>query len=176
MLVDVDLTTVPFDPAGLMRTLADGGVEFVVIGGVAALLQGATVDTRDMDVAVREVQDNFDALATALRSINGRLLIGLNWETGMAQVIDLPIAASTFWDSRPTRLLTDHGVLDIVYEAAAIGGFPAWESRADVLEISAVAVKVACLDDLIASKSAAGRDKDLRALPFLRHVKEQRER
>ena len=38
------------DFAGLLRVLNESGVEFIVIGGVAAAIHGAIRTTRDLDV------------------------------------------------------------------------------------------------------------------------------
>ena len=34
----------------VLRTLTDHGVEFIVVGGVAAVLRGAPINTFDLDV------------------------------------------------------------------------------------------------------------------------------
>jgi hypothetical protein len=43
-----------FDPAVLLRRLTDAGVDFVVIGGLAATMHGASLLTADLDILSRQ--------------------------------------------------------------------------------------------------------------------------
>ncbi len=51
------------DLAALLRALVAGGVEFVVVGGVAAVLHGAPITTRDLDIVPSRDRDNVERLA-----------------------------------------------------------------------------------------------------------------
>ncbi len=49
-----------------------------------------------------------------------------------------------------------------------------WHERAGEVEIAdGLTVRVASLDDVISSKRAAGRDKDLHALPYLESLRDE---
>jgi hypothetical protein len=39
-----------------LRALREGGVEFAVVGGIAAVLNGAPVNTFDLDIETRRMQ------------------------------------------------------------------------------------------------------------------------
>lgn len=39
-----------FDPAAIIRVLVEHKVEFIVVGGIAATLNGAIIATQDLDV------------------------------------------------------------------------------------------------------------------------------
>src|SRR5207237_7411700 len=62
-----------FDPSRALEILHRHGVQFVVIGGVAAALHGSSRLTFDLDVCYARDQPNLRALATALRAMNARL-------------------------------------------------------------------------------------------------------
>ena len=54
------------DFAGLIRALADGGVECILIGGVAATIHGSARLTRDVDVVHARSDANIERRAAAL--------------------------------------------------------------------------------------------------------------
>ena len=162
-----------FDPEGIFAVLAAHDVDYVLIGGLAAVLRGAAVDTIDVDVAVADEEVNLDRAATALRELQARLLVSLDPDGLHATIVDLDITAQTLRDVRPTRLWTRCGIVDLVHDAAAVGGHDGWVGRADEVDLGDVVVVVASLEDLIASKRAADRPKDRRALPFLEEALRQ---
>ncbi len=43
----------PFQPEEILRVLDHHGVEYVVIGGVAAMLHGSILSTSDLDISSR---------------------------------------------------------------------------------------------------------------------------
>ncbi len=52
----------------VVSALSIGKVEFIVVGGVSAVLQGAPIVTRDLDLCYRRGSDNLSRLAAALSS------------------------------------------------------------------------------------------------------------
>jgi len=64
---------VPFDPQEIIARLVGEGVDFVIIGVVAATLQGAELPTLDLDITYGHSRENLERLAASLRSINVRL-------------------------------------------------------------------------------------------------------
>jgi len=144
------------DPERLLRSLVDHEVEFCVIGAVAAWLQGNPSVTIDLDVMPRRDLDNADRLAAALNSLNAR-----PGDTEPAS--ELEGADFLGWQSQ--HFDTDAGPLDVVPQAAAIGGY---EDVATVeLALGDLSVRVITIDEVIASKEKLGRPKDTAALPAL---------
>ncbi len=64
-----------FSPERLVEALHRHGVEYLVVGGVAARAYGASRETKDFDCLVRRARDNLDRLAAAMRELNARLRI-----------------------------------------------------------------------------------------------------
>jgi hypothetical protein len=150
-----------FDPEGLIRALVDHGVDFVVIGLLAAWLQGNPTVTLDLDVMPRRDLDNADRLADALNSLGVR-------SRGSDGRLDLEGADFLGWQSQ--HFDTDAGPIDVVPLATAIGGF---EDVATLeVEIAGIPVRVVPIDDVIASKERLGRPKDLAAMPALYATRE----
>jgi len=56
------------DFKALLRALADGGVEFILVGSVAATVHGSSRLTVDVDVVYRRTQDNIERLVLTLTS------------------------------------------------------------------------------------------------------------
>ncbi|MCG2830387.1 MAG: hypothetical protein L6302_04990, partial [Desulfobacteraceae bacterium] len=51
-----------FDLSTLLKGLNEAGVEFVLVGGVAAVAQGAPVTTFDLDIVHRQTDENIGKL------------------------------------------------------------------------------------------------------------------
>jgi len=150
-----------FDPERLLRTLVEHEVAFNVVGAVAAWLQGSPAATLDLDVMPRRDIDNADRLATALNSLGAR-------RPGESSPAELDGGDFLGWQAQ--RFETDAGPLDVVPQAAAIGGY---EDVATVeLLLGDLAVRAITLDQVIASKEKLGRPKDTAALPALYAARE----
>lgn len=158
-----------FDPRSICRALNDEGVSFVVVGGFAAVLHGSPLPTSDIDVVPRRDPANLDRLARALTSLGAQLRTA-------AGPVPTTIDAG-FLDAMPlmVNLCTDHGDLDLTFAPTGPRqDFDAWDADAGVVEIAAgLSIRVASLDGVIDSKRAAGRDKDLRALPYLESLRDE---
>ena len=64
-------------PEGILETLAHHGVDYVVIGGVAAILQGVALPrTLDLDVAASHGKTNLRRLSAALEEMGAKLRLG----------------------------------------------------------------------------------------------------
>src|SRR5450432_1703576 len=57
----------------VLEALTQAGVEFIVVGGVSAVLQGVPVVTQDLDLCYRRTPENVRRLASALRSFHPKL-------------------------------------------------------------------------------------------------------
>lgn len=171
-LTPVRLDDVPFSPERIMTTLAHHAVDFVVIGGVAALLSGYFRGTQDLDTTARATEDNLERLCVALRDMDARLLVEVNAREHAT--LDVDITPRTFIDMTSVHLLTIHGVLDVVLRPDGIEDFDVWLVGSEdlYLEDGAV-VRYASLDDVITSKAASGRAKDIERLPELRALRDR---
>jgi hypothetical protein len=56
--------------AEILATLVRERVEFIVVGGAAAVLQGAPITTQDIDIVHRRTPDNAERLAAALELLD----------------------------------------------------------------------------------------------------------
>ncbi len=65
----------PLDVERILGTLAGHGVEFILVGGVAAIAHGASRLTLDLDCIALRTYQNLDRLAEAMRELNARLRV-----------------------------------------------------------------------------------------------------
>jgi predicted nucleotidyltransferase len=144
----------------LLTGLLDGGVAFVVVGGAAATAHGSAIPTFDLDICYARDRANLERLARTVAAWHPKL---------RGAPPDIPF----LWDAETLRrglnftLATDLGPLDLLGEVAGVGGYEHARPRAAEVRVFGVSCAVLSLHDLIAAKRAAGRTKDLAALPEL---------
>lgn len=161
----VSLFPAELDVERIVTVLLRNQVRFVVIGDCAALLHGLARATQDLDVVPDLEKSNRGRLATALNELGARLRVP------GAEPVDFQWGADGFDQFTTITTRTDAGDLDICLRPDAPGGrtfrYGDLRPRAVTISIPPV-VPVAALEDVIASKEASGRPKDLGALPELR--------
>ena len=150
----------------LFRALDRAGVEHVVVGGVAAILEGAPIATLDLDIVYRLDEDNLQRLVTLLEELDARYRdpAGRDIRPTMERL-----------KSHEVNLLeTSLGPLDALQR---IGAGWSWEEligRSHLLEVADLEVRVLELSAIIESKIATNREKDRAMLPVLRRTLEQK--
>ncbi len=147
-----------FELDRLLRTLVAHGVELVIVGGVAAALQGAPIVTQDVDVLYRLDDGNVERLMRALTELGA---------VARGDPRRLPFDESHLRSTGHKLAMTNAGPLDVL---GSINDGLLYEDligSADVLEVAGVLVNVLSLERLISLKRELGRPKDLAALPVL---------
>jgi hypothetical protein len=147
---------------GLLRVLLRHEVEFFVVGGVAAQLEGAPILTFDLDVLYDKAPGNLDRLLAALQEIKARYRdpAGRHIEPDTEKLATL----------RMHLLLTELGPLDVL---GTIGNGLTYRdlvSRTIAFELGEARVLVLELAAVIETKEHANRDKDRAVLPVLRQT------
>jgi hypothetical protein len=157
------------DPLETLRALERHGVRYVLIGAAAARIAGAPVVTEDLDVTPATDHENLERLAAALRELGARLRSSAELE-GVA----FPVDAEMLTTADMWTLTTSAGDLDVCFMPSGTRGYDDLRREASRQRLGrGLTVLVASLRDVIRSKEAAGRDKDLAQLPLLRRTLEQ---
>jgi hypothetical protein len=150
-----------FDPLRILRVLAECQVRGVVIGGLAAWLQGAPVVTTDLDLVFDPDPENLRRLVEAL----GRL--GAIYRDPAGRRIEPEVSRLAARTGGGHHLLrTEAGELDLLREAAGFD-YAALLPGSVELELEGVRARFATLATVIELKSRAARPKDHAALPML---------
>jgi len=158
-----------FDPVRMLSVLAEERVQFVLIGGMAAILHGDVGVTVDLDVVPDSDAANLERLARALRTLGARIRT-----EGEPEGLAFDCSAQFFANLSPDSIVnmtTEAGDLDVTFRPSGTRGFP--DLQRDAIEIEAATrlhIRVASLPDIIRSKEAAAREKDRIALPRLRRL------
>lgn len=152
------------DAAAIIDVLNRHGVRYVVIGAFAAIAQRAPIPvTSDIDLTPESSKENMSRLSAALKELGARIRAG-GVDEGLPFDHDgRSLAASSVWN-----LICPHGEFAISLVPSGIaGGYQELAIRAHAMKVDGVDVMVADLSDVIRSKEAAGRPKDLQVLPTL---------
>jgi len=152
----------------LLRSLVEADIEFVLIGGVAAVLRGSEILTRDIDVVHTTTDENLARLAQVLTDLDARLR--------GAEEVDVTIDVPFLRSAERFTFATSLGPLDLLVAPDGTDGYADLVRTADEVAIGDVRVLVASIDDLIRMKEAAGRPKDRYALELLEVLREDRDR
>ncbi|MEX1009387.1 MAG: hypothetical protein WD271_16330 [Acidimicrobiia bacterium] len=151
--------------ASLAECLNRHDVAYVIVGGAASQLHGAPVArTRDADVVPARDAKNLDRLSRALREIDARLWVGPDEPAGIAITLDRTTLAAI---DGFLNLVTRYGPVDITFVPDGTGGYSDLVASAVTVRLLDVDVRIAALEDVIRSKEAAGREKDIAVLPDL---------
>jgi hypothetical protein len=149
----------PLDAEGILRALADHGVDYVIIGGLAVQTHGHVRTTVDIDVLPRPDPANMARLADALNALDARIL---NEGSEDLRIDAKMLPRVTLW-----QFTTRHGGIDVVHDAPGAPPFDDLRKRALEIRLGDLRLSVASRDDLINMKRASGRPVDLEDIAAL---------
>ena len=159
----------PLDPQRILNTLARHNVQYVLIGALAARLQGFPRATYDADITPAKDRDNLQRLAAALRELGARIYTEQIPE-GLAFDCSAPmLARADMWN-----LITDAGRLDLAFKPSGTEGYDDLARHAVRFTIYDHDVRAARLEDIIRSKEAAGRPQDRQDVEVMREMLKRR--
>ena len=143
-----------FDLAGLLRSLVDGDVRFILIGGVAVAAHQVVRSTEDVDIVPDSDPDNLMRLGNVLVTLDARIL-------GDPQREIDPTVRQALSRGRNLTLSTRLGDLDVVQRAPGMPGYAQLAAGAWETAIFDVPLRVCSREDLIAMKRARASPRDL---------------
>ena len=153
--------------ADLLKVLASGGVDFIVVGGVAAAAHGSPRSTQDVDVVYSRSAPNLQRLTQALGPRHPYL-------RGAPPGLPFRLDVETLQAGLNFTLITDLGWLDLLGEIVGGGRYEDLVSHAIAVEAFGIHCQVLDLDTLIHTKKMAGRPKDLEAIAELEALRDRR--
>jgi predicted nucleotidyltransferase len=142
-----------FDPVPVLEAFARGGIDFVVIGGVAGGVHGSAYGTYDVDLAYARDRGNLERIAEVLRNLDAHL-------RGAPADLPFQLDALSLEAGGNFTFATSMGSIDLLAYATGAPPYEELRRRATVIDIGGHPVRVASLDHLIAMKESTGRTKD----------------
>lgn len=142
-----------FRPTLLIGALVRAEVDFVVIGGVAVVVQASPRFTRDLDISYATDTANLERLGTLLVALDAKL-------RGVEEDVPFTPDARTLRHTQMLTLTTRDGDLDLLVDPPGSPGYPALRRHADLVDLDGDSVPIASLEDLIEMKRATGRPQD----------------
>lgn len=153
----------------LLEALVTAGVEFIIIGGMAATAHGSAHVTVDLDLVYRRTLENIARLAAALQPLQPYL-------RGAPPGLPFRFDADTIKRGLNFTLVTSAGDLDAMGEAAGGGTYEALLPRSELRSIFGFDVRFVDLEMLLHLKRAAGRPKDLERIAELEALRDERKK
>jgi hypothetical protein len=152
----------PTDPLALLDALNTGGVEYIVIGGAAAVLHGAPVTTQDLDIVHSLSGENVARLERVLHAIHATIR-----EPGSRRLVP---TATLLLGGGQLRLITDFGPLDLLGRLHDGRSYAELIGRSEEIGDAQRRVRVVDLPTLIEIKGGTGRRRDRIVLPILEEL------
>ncbi len=157
------------DFSALLVALHDARVEFLVVGGLAAVLNGTPVHTYDVDVVHRRTAENVDRLIPVLEALDAVYRVQPERR--------LRPARTALMSGGHQNLITMYGPLDLLGTIGTDLGYEELLQRSvEMLIVEGVRVRILNLETLIEVKEQLNGEKDRAMLPILRRTLEANRR
>ena len=158
------------DADTILRTLAEHGVEFVVIGGLAVAAHGFPRATKGVDVVPAPERENRRRLHPALRALGAERI---EIDDFRPNELPVPLAPEGLDEGGNWALRTRAGRVDVLQWVPGIAGYADLHARALEVEVPGH-VLFAGYGELVEMKRAAERPQDERDLEELRAIRGER--
>jgi hypothetical protein len=159
----------PLDLRELLTVLAEHGVDYLVIGGVAAQVHGRRRTTRDLDVTPAPDPENLERLAAALSALDAH-------PAGLGTAAPAPTAEQLRIAPIVPPLSTRHGELHILNTVPGASPYAEMRARALTTDLDGIPVSIVGVDDLIRMKQTTGRPGDIEDIEAITSVERSESR
>jgi hypothetical protein len=149
----------------LLKILLSHKLDFLIVGGFAAVVHGSSHVTKDLDITMLMTQENIDSLRFALKDLKPYHRMNPSQKLSFLEEPKRVAGIKNIY------LETNAGILDIVALDNELGSFAELKSRAMKVSLFDYDCMVLSLDDLIYVKERMSRPKDLIVLDELYALK-----
>lgn len=157
------------DFRGLIRALSQGSVEFIIVGGAAAIGHGSSRLTSDLDIVYRRTEGNISRLVQALAPLKPYL-------RGAPPGLPFHWGEETIRRGLNFTLVTTLGAIDLLGEITGGGSFEDIKPHSITLDLHETNCLCLGIEWLIKVKRAVGRPKDFEVIAELEAILEERRR
>lgn len=157
------------DLDALLAELAAAQIEFIVVGGAAAVLQGVPITTLDLDIVHRRTPENVARLLDVLLRLDATMRYDLA-NRGLRPTAEMLAGRGQ------VNLSTTLGPIDPLCELGEGQGYDELLPHTEVLHDEGLSLQVLDLPTLVEVKTKCGRPKDRVVLPILIATIEERQK
>lgn len=151
------------DFAKLIKCLCEAKIDFIVVGGAAAIAHGASRMTQDLDIVYSRSEENLKKIVKALNPLSPYL-------RGIPAGLPFQLDLSTMKAGLNFTLTTSIGELDLLGEIIGSGSYESLKDQTVTFSIFSCDVRCLDLETLIRTKKAVGRPKDIDAVSELEEI------
>ncbi|MFN2315973.1 MAG: DUF6036 family nucleotidyltransferase [Gemmatimonadales bacterium] len=155
----------PFDPERILSVLGQHAVEFVLVGALAARLQGFPRLTADADVTPANTPENLVRLAAALRELEARV-----YTESVPEGLPFDCSGPTLGRADLWNLVSAAGRIDLILRPSGTTGYEELRLTAIHFDFHGVPLLVASLEDILRSKMASDRPQDRQDAMVIREI------
>jgi hypothetical protein len=148
----------------LLERLLEHEIDFVLVGGFAAVVHGSTLVTQDLDICAAITESEIAKLRNALKDLHPWHRMN---RAAKLSFLDYP---QDLRGVNHVYLQTDLGILDVLSHTQPAGDFEGIKSRSVDISLYGHRCRVISIEDLIRVKEAMGRPKDAQAAQELRLI------
>jgi hypothetical protein len=156
------------DLSTLLEGLLAADVEFVLVGGLAAVVQGAPITTLDVDIVHRRTEENVDRLMSFLASVGARY----RNRPGPP----LTPSRSALLGRGHSLFMTDLGPLDALGAIEGGADYPQLLPLSLPIQVAQRPLRVLSLETIVGFKRVSSDPKDKLRLPILEAVLSRQKR
>ena len=147
----------------IIQRLIEGEVEFVLIGGFAAVVHGAPTESLVLELCCAFTEANLMTIQAALADLHP--------VHRSRPDIRLDLTPELCARLKNLYLKTDFGILDCLGEVLGLGNYDAVKNHAIEVQLPAGKCRVLSIDSLITAKEAVGRRRDIETVAHLKEIK-----
>lgn len=150
----------------LLTRLIQHKVNFVIVGGFAAVAHGVSLVTQDIDICCDLSAENLLQLQKAIKDINPVHRM-------TPQRLPLELTKETCKGLKNLYLSTDEGQLDCLGEIIGLGGYESVLQRSEEIELEMGTCRILTMQALIEAKKAMNRPRDRETVLQLTAIREK---
>jgi len=155
------------DLTDIIERLIVADVDFVLVGGLAAVTHGSSMTTQDIDICCDFSSENLLRLQSALEGLNPIHRMTTNR-------LPLELTRANSGSLKNMYLDTDWGQLDCLGEVLGLGNFEQVKLQSETLELDGNVCRILRIDALISAKKAMGRPKDIETIKQLEAIQREK--
>lgn len=149
----------------LLKILVNHQIDFILIGGLAAIAQGCAFSTNDLDIVYKRTPENIKKIIKALTPLKVQLR-----GKDIPETLPFLFDEKTFKNILNLTLKTDLGSIDLLAEIPGFGSYEKMYASSDILDLFDLKCRVLSIEGLIKNKKVVKRSKDLNHIAELEEL------